>query len=59
MELFIVLRSDIAGKWSPLFMHRMGTAEHREVQQEIIHAASLITSGYLLCVLPQFGASPE
>lgn len=54
-----MLRSDIAGKWSPLFMHRMGTAEHREVQQEIIHAASLITSGYLLSVLPQFGASLE
>lgn len=54
-----MLRSDIAGKWSPVFMHRMGTAERREVQQEIIHAASLITSGYLLSLLPQFGASLE
>lgn len=54
-----MLKSDIAGKWSLLFMHRMGTVLCRQLQYEIIHAASLITSSYSVSAVAQFGASLE
>lgn len=54
-----MLKSDIAGKWSPLLMHRMGTVVHRQLQYEIIHTASLITSSYSVSVVAQSGASLE